>query len=159
MEKKRFYLTKQGLEKIKKQYQELRRLRKSKSKEGVPQVFHSEEVNPDYLVFQEDMSFLEDQIAEFKFILKNAKLIKPPSKEKQNIVHLGASVLVETDDGQLDEFKIVGSLEANPSLGRISNESPVGKVLLGRKVGEEVVVQSAIKTVYKIKSIRYNIDK
>ena len=72
----------------------------------------------------------------------------------QNIVNLGATVLVEVD-GQNDEFMIVGSLEANPAIGKISNESPVGRMLLGHRVGDEVVVSSPIQTVYKIKKIKY----
>ena len=155
MEEKKIYLTKEGLEKIKKEYQELQKIRKSKTKEGPPS-FSSEEVNPEYLVFQEDLKFLEDRMSEIKQILKDAQLIKKPAKEKQNIIDLGAKVSVETGDGQTDEFEIVGSLEANPSLGKISNESPVGKALLGRKIGEKIIVQSAIKATYKIKKIRYN---
>lgn len=155
MKKKKYYLTKEGLVKIKKKYQELKKMRKAKSKNEAPRAFHSEETNPEYLVFQEDLSFLEDQLNETKYMLKNAKLIKLPPRRKQNIVNLGASVLVGTSDGQTDEFKIVGSLEANPSLGMISNESPVGKALLGRGVGDEILVQSAVKTTYKIKKIKY----
>lgn len=154
MENKKFYLTKEGLEKIKKEYQELQKIRESKVKEGVPS-FSSEEVNPEYLIFQEDLKSLEDRINEIQQILKNTQLIKIPPKEKRNVVNLGAKILVETGGGQSDEFEIVGSLEANPSLGKISNESPVGEALLGRKIGEKVIVQSAIKATYKIKKIRY----
>jgi transcription elongation factor GreA len=84
-------------------------------------------------------------------------LIKIPAKDKQKIISLGAKVKIEVD-GQRDEFTLVGTLEANPALGRISNESPVGKALLGHKVGEEVSVSSPIKTTYKIKSIKYEIS-
>ncbi len=156
MKKKRFYLTKQGLEKIRKRYQELRKIRKSKVKGEVPQPFHSEEINSEYLVFQEDLSFLEGKIAKLRQVLRNTKLIKPPSKAEQNIVNLGAEVLLETKGGQTNMFRIVGSLEANPSLGMISDESPLGKVLLGCKIGDKVAVQTAVKTTYKIKKIRYN---
>ncbi len=55
-----------------------------------------------------------------------------------------------------DEYEIVGTLEANPALGKISNESPVGRALLGHKVGEEVVVQSPLKIKYKILKIKYS---
>lgn len=157
MEEEKIFLTQQGLKKMKGDYEELLKIRKSKFKDGVPRPFHSEEVSSEYLAFQEDMGFLEDRIAELKHILKNARLIKTPPKEKQDAVYLGANVLVQTDDGQADEFKIVGSLEASPALGKISNESPVGKALLGKKTGDEVVVQSAIKTIYKIKKIKYNL--
>jgi transcription elongation factor GreA len=153
-EEKKFYLTKQGLERIKKEYQDLRNLKLAKTKGEFPKIWHSEDINPEYLSFQEDLDFLGSRIVELEYILKNAELIKTPSKEKRNIVNLGATVLVKVD-GQTDEFEIVGSLEANPSLGKISNESPVGRALLGRKTGEEVVVSSPIKTIYKIKKIKY----
>ena len=61
-------------------------------------------------------------------------------------------------DGQKDEFVIVGTLEANPALGKISNESPVGKALLGHKIGDEVLVSSPAEIKYKIKNIKYEIS-
>ena len=154
MAEKKFYLTEQGLEKIKKEYQDHKSLKLTKTKGEIPKIWHSEDINPEYLSFREDLSFLETRIAELENILQNVELIKPPQKEKRGIVNLGAKVLVGVD-GQTDEFEIVGSLEANPSLGKISNESPVGNALLGHRAGEEVVVSSPIKTVYKIKKIRY----
>jgi len=156
-EEKKFYLTKEGLEKIKKEYQDLKNLKLSKTKGEAPKIWHSEDLNPEYLAFQEDLSFLESRIVELEYILKNVKLISSPLKEKQNIINLGAKVLVEVD-GQSDEFEIVGTLEANPAIGKISNESPVGRALLGHKVGDAVVVSSPIQTVYKIKKIKYQIS-
>lgn len=153
-EEKKFYLTKEGSERIKKEYKDLKIIKLAKTKGEVPKIWHSEDLNPEYLSFQEDLSFLESRLAELEYICKNTELIKIPSKEKQNIVNLGATVLVEVD-GQNDEFTLVGSLEANPSLGKISNESPVGKALLGHRAGDEVVVSSPIKTTYKIKKIKY----
>ena len=97
------------------------------------------------------------RLAELENIFKNAELIQLPSKEKQNIINLGAQVIVEVD-GQKDEFTIVGSLEANPSLGRISSESPVGQALLGHRIGDGVMVSSPIQTVYKIKKIKYRMS-
>jgi len=151
---KNFYLTKEGLEKIQKEYHGLKNLKIAKTKGEIPKIWHSEDINPEYLSFWEDLSFLEIRIAELENIFKNTELIKPPPKEKQNVVNLGATVLVEIE-GQTDEFRIVGTLEASPSLGKISNESPVGRALLGHKVGDEVIVSSPIKTVYKIKKIKY----
>jgi transcription elongation factor GreA len=151
---KKFYLTKEGLEKIKKEYRDLKNLKLSKTRGEIPKIWHSEDINPEYLSFWEDLSFLETRIAELENILKNAKLIQPPPKEKQNVVNLGATVLVEVD-GQNDEFTIVGTLEANPALGKISNESPVGRALLGHRTGDTVVISSPIQTIYKIKKIRY----
>jgi len=157
MEEKKFYLTKEGLERIKKECQDLKNLKFSKTKGGVPKLWESEDLNPEYLSFQEDLSFLEARLAELENIVKNAELIKSPPKEKQNIINLGATVLVEVD-GQNDEFTIVGTLEANPSLGKISNESPVGETFIGHRVGDEVIVSSPIKTIYKIKKIKYKIS-
>ena len=156
-EEKKFYLTKEGLEKIKKEYQDLRNLKLSKTKGEIPKIWHSEDLNPEYFAFQEDLSFLESRITELEYIFKNTELIKLPPKEKRNVVNLGATILVEVD-GQNDEFTLVGSLEANPSLGKISNESPVGNALLGRRVGDAVIVSSPIQTVYKIKKIKYRIS-
>jgi transcription elongation factor GreA len=153
-EEKKFYLTEKGFEKIKKEYETLKNLKLAKTKGEGPKIWHSEDLDPEYFAFWEDLSYLESRVAELEYILKNVELIQPPSKEKQNIVTLGAQVQVEVD-GQNDEFTIVGSLEANPSLGKISNECPAGKALLGHKVGDVVIVHSAVKVAYKIKKINY----
>jgi len=157
MEEKKFYLTKEGLERIKKEYKALKELKFAKTKGESPKVLNSEDLNPEYLAFQEDVNFLESRIIELENIIKNAELIKIPRKEKQNVIDLGATIWVEVD-GQTDEFTLVGSLEANPSIGKISNESPVGRALLGHKVGENVVVSSPIQTTYRIKKIKYHIS-
>jgi len=154
MEEKKFYLTKQKLKELKKEYEDLVVFERSKAIEEAPKVLESEDLNPEFLSFQEDMSFLRSRIMELENILNNHELIKIPSKQNKNVIGLGAKVLVNIDGGK-DEFTITGTLEANPSLGKISNESPVGKALMGRKVGEEVIVSSPIKTVYKIKKIKY----
>ncbi|MFH1714203.1 MAG: GreA/GreB family elongation factor [Candidatus Nealsonbacteria bacterium] len=157
VEEQKFYLTKEGLDKIKKEYSDLVELKLAKTKgEESPKVLESEDLNPEYLAFQEDISFLESRIIELDHIIKNAKIIKAPKKEKQNFIDLGATIVVDVD-GQTDEFTLVGSLEANPSLGKISNESPVGKALFGSKLGDAVLVSSPVKTLYKIKKIKYKI--
>ncbi|MDP4007193.1 MAG: GreA/GreB family elongation factor [bacterium] len=152
----KYYVTKQGLQKLEKDYQQLLEFKKKKTTgDDVPSIWHSEEVNPDYLAFQEDMSLLEAKLVELELILKNRELITTPPKKEQNVVHLGARITVKVDDGQVDEFELVGTLEASPSLGKISNESPVGSAFLGRRVGEEVVVSSPQKTVYRITKVKY----
>ncbi len=153
---KGFFLTKKGLAKIKKEYQELLRLKVFKTKGESPQIFHSEEVSSEFLAFQEDLELLETRIIELEDILKNARIITLPAKDKQNIINLGATIIVEVD-GQKDEFRIVGTLEANPAVGNISNECLVGKSLLGHKIGDEVAIGSDPKVVYKIKAIKYEI--
>ncbi len=134
----KFYLTKKGLEKIKKEYQDLRRIKLAKTD-------------------REDLSFLEDKLVELESILKNAEIIKPPSKERQGIINLGATVVLEDSNGKINEFMIVGTLETNPKEGKISLESPIGKALLNHKVYDEVMITSPIKVIYKIKKIKYEL--
>jgi transcription elongation factor GreA len=150
---KKFYLTKEGLAKIKKEYDELKTAKFAKTVgTESPKILHSEDLSPEYISFQEDMSFLENRLAELDYILKNTEIIGLSSSKK--FIDLGATITVEVD-GKKDKFVLVGSLEADPFLGKISNESPVGKALLGHKVGEAVAVSSPIKTVYNIRGIKY----
>jgi len=155
-EEKRYYITKEGLVKIKKEYEDLKKVKLLKTKGDVPRVLQSEDLNAEYLSFQEDMGFLDSKITELEYILKNMEIIKTPHKDKQGFIGLGATVFVDVG-GQSDEFTIIGTLEANPALGKISNESPVGRALLGHKVGELVSVSSPVETIYKIKKIKYHI--
>ncbi|MFH1401898.1 MAG: GreA/GreB family elongation factor [Parcubacteria group bacterium] len=153
-EEKRFYLTKEGLAKIEKEFKDLKILKLAKINGESPKILHSEDLNQEYLSFQEDLSFMESRLTELEYVLKNVELIKTPVRNQRNTVSLGATVLVDVE-GQKDEFTLVGSLEADPVLGKISNESPVGKALLGHKNGDKIIVSSPIKTIYKIEKIKY----
>lgn len=153
MEEKNFYLTPEGLKKAKREYYELKNLWETKSKEGLPEVWHSEELSPEFVSFQEDMTIIETKLNELEYILRNAKIVKHSSK-KESTIGIGSRVKVLIDNEEKDEFMIVGIFEANPSLGKISNESPVGKAIMGHKVGEEISISSPVKTVYKIISIK-----
>jgi len=156
-EQNKFYLTKEGLERIKKEYGRMKNLRLLKTKGEAPRTWQSEDLNPEYLAFQEDLSLFEVRINELEHILNNVEIIKAPQKDSRGIVRLGATVTLEEADGQANEFMIVGTLEANPGEGKISSESPVGKAILGRKIGEEVLITSPIAVRYKIKKIRYQL--
>jgi transcription elongation factor GreA len=70
-------------------------------------------------------------------MIDRAQLIEPGNQD--NIVNIGETVTIETSDGEVEQYTIVGAAEANPSGGFISNESPLGRALLDRKVGDEVV--------------------
>lgn len=154
-ERKKFYLTKQGLKDLKKEYEALKKLRVLKTQGKIPEIWESEDLNPEYLSFREDLDMLEVRLIELDNIFKNSVLIKKPTAQKAKFVNLGAKVTVQVGDEE-DEFNIVGTLEANPALGKISNESPVGQALLGHKAGDEVVISSPIKTRYRIKKIKYS---
>jgi len=155
---KKFYLTKEGLEKLKKEYQTLKNLRLAILKGESPKILHSDDITNEYLAFKEDMNLLESRLFELEYVLKNFILIRKPPKEQQDIVNIGATVTLEDSEGAINEFMIVDTLEANPSEGKISIESPVGKALLGKRVGEEIVITSPINVKYKIKKIRYEIS-
>lgn len=125
MVEEKVYLTNRGLEKFKKEFEEL--LETRKLREGDP----------------DEMIFINQRLEELGSILKTYELIKTPPKNKQTRVQLGATVSVEID-GEIDEFKIVGTLEADPSDKRISNQSPIGQALIGKKAGELVVIKTSI---------------
>jgi len=156
MSSKKKYLTKKGLNKLKKKYKSLlKSFKEMKSKGKIPKILHSEDANPEYISFQEDLNFLEARIARIEEALSNAEIIKKPPKEERGEIRVGATIKVKVD-GEPDEFTIVGSAEADPSKGKISYECPVGKALLGHKEGEEVEVSSPTKVTYKIKRISYD---
>ena len=158
MDKKTFYITKAKFQELKKEYESLMKFEHAKTvAEEAPKIFESEDVNPEFLSFQEDIGFLRSRIDELKNIIDNHELIKNPGKERRYVIDLGATVKVAVN-GKNDEFVIVGTLEANPALGRISNESPVGKALLGHKTGDEIIIPSPVKTTYKVKGIKYQIN-
>jgi len=152
----KFYLTKEGLKKVQEDRGKLLEFRRAKTMGEVPSILHSEEANPEYLAFQEDMSLLEARIAEYENILKNVVQIKTPSKNKRDVIELGAIVTLEMD-GTIDEFMIVGTMEADPAQKKISNESPIGKAILGAKVGSTVSPNTAVVShTCKILKIRYS---
>ena len=158
MEGKTIYITKAKLQELKKEYDELMVLEKQRTVgQEAPKLFESEDMNPEFVSFQEDVGFLRSRIDELQNIIENHELIKNPGKDKQGVIAVGANVKIDVN-GEKDEFMIVGTLEANPALGKISNESPVGKALLGHKIGDEVVIPSPVKTTYKIKGIKYEIS-
>lgn len=148
-----FYLTPEGLAKLKKEHTELTTKKRPQAVERLSRAreFGDLTENSEYFAARDDLMFLDDRIAELDHILKSAKVVKLP--KNHDTVQLGSTVVVEVD-GDTDEFAIVGTLEADPFRGKISNESPVGVALLGHKVGDEIIVSSSVKTTYKIKAIK-----
>jgi transcription elongation factor GreA len=136
---KKHKLTEKGLKKVKKELEQLTELKKKKMKGNIPEVLHSEDLNPEYLDFRQKMELLEKKIGKLEEIIKHAEIIAPP--KNKNKIDLGAKILFEAD-GQEDHFIIVDSIEADPDQGKISDESLVGKNLIGKKVGDEVKISS-----------------
>lgn len=156
-EEKNFYLTRLGLEKIEKEYEHLKQIKLAKTKGETPVVIHSEEVNPELIALQEDLELLDIKLSEMERILKNVRLIEQPTKTNRNTITLGATILADIN-GKTEELTIVGTLEASPEHGMISNESPVGQRLLGKKIGDRVAVDAGKRIFYKIKKISYNLS-
>jgi transcription elongation factor GreA len=107
--------------------------------------------NAEYEDAKNEQAFVEGRIQTLQALIKNATIID--ENHSTDHVQIGSTVAVESDDGK-ESFTIVGSTEAKPTEGRISNESPVGRALLGKKKGEKVLVKvPAGDFTYKIVSI------
>ncbi len=96
--------------------------------------------NADYDAARNDQAVLEARIKELEHMIDHAKIIEGGAKD---VVALGSTIkIVYIEDDEEEEYKIVGSLEANPFENRISNESPIGKAVLNKRVGDVVSVES-----------------
>ena len=151
------YLTAEAYKKLK---EELEYLRKVKRKEIAQRVQEAKELgdlseNADYQKAKEDQAALESRIIELEEFLKRAVIIQP---KKTDRVEIGSIIEVENlsqSTSKKQVFTIVGSHEAQPLEGRISNESPLGKAFLGKKVGEIIDVETPKgKVQYKILKIK-----
>jgi transcription elongation factor GreA len=98
--------------------------------------------NADYSSAREEQSFLEGRIAAIESTLRGATVIEAADTSVEGLVSLGATVTIEDELGGHSTFRIVGSAEADPAAGRISNVSPVGRALLGHTAGETVEISA-----------------
>ncbi|MYL33381.1 transcription elongation factor GreA [Pontibacillus yanchengensis] len=141
-EEKSYYMTDEGKEKLE---QELHYLKTEKRQEVVERIkiargFGDLSENSEYDAAKDEQAFVESRIASVENMIRNAVIIENDAGNK-NEVSLGKSVTFqELPDGDEETYKIVGSAEADPFEGKISNESPMAKSLIGREVGEEVTV-------------------
>lgn len=152
---KTVYLTKAGHEKLEKEYDELitNGRREVADLIKAAKEYGDLSENSEYADAKDKQAFIEGRIAELEHILKNANIIEDDHANCES-VNVGCTVSVELEEGQM-EFRIVGSYEADPEKGYISNESPIGQALLGKKAGEEVEVNVPAGTIkYKINKIK-----
>ena len=147
------YLTKDGLEKLK---SELKELKTVKRKEIAGRIQDAKELgdlseNAEYAEAKDQQAFTEGRIVELENTIKNAQVIS--DENTGGVVHIGSTIKLSSDAGD-KQYTIVGSNEANPPQGLISNESPLGQAFIGRKVGDTVEVKVPKGTVrYKILSV------
>ena len=140
MNNKPTYISKDGLETLRKELDELIALRRPEIAQRIHDAKEHGDLteNAEYEDAKNEQAFVEGRIQQLEALIKNATLID--EHHGNDHVQIGSTVKVKGPDGQ-QSFTIVGSTEARPTEGRISNESPVGRALLGRKKGETVSVQ------------------
>ena len=141
--KKEFFLTKEGYEDIKQELDDLINVKRPANIEAIKEAralgYLSE--NADYDAARNEQAELEAKIKKLQAIIDNVKIISSVSNDK---ISVGNTVTISyvDDPEEEDQYKIVGSQEADPFESKISNESPIAKALLGHAVGDIVSVES-----------------
>jgi len=135
-----FFLTRAGLRRFRGELQDLQTARLVRVKN-----FDEE---------QDEVRLLDQKIEHVSDVLSSYELISLPPKEARDIVGLGATVTVDVG-GHVSDLTIVGTAEANPLLGRVSDQSPVGKALIGCRAGDVVTLASPLSVAYEVVRVRY----
>ncbi|GIO21839.1 transcription elongation factor GreA [Oceanobacillus sp. J11TS1] len=139
---KSFYMTQEGKNKLE---EELHYLKTDRRQEVVERIkvardFGDLSENSEYDAAKDEQAFVEQRITQVENMIRNAVIIESDN-QNPNVVALGKSVtFVELPDGDEETYTIVGSAEADPFEGKISNDSPMAKSLLGQEIGQEVTV-------------------
>jgi transcription elongation factor GreA len=151
--KKQFKLTNEGVAELQAELKQLISNRSDVSERiKSAREFGDLAENAEYSSARQEQDKAESRIAEIDHILKNSEVIAQP--KKKDVVELGNTVVLK--EGKVKkEFTIVGSVEADPLEGKISNESPIGQALLGKKLGDKVEIKlPAGMTTYTVESIK-----
>lgn len=154
MKNNEYFLTPEGASKLKAEVEQLkgpgridiaRRLRHAVEMGDLSE-------NADYISTKEDQAFLEGRIQELEIILRDAVVIY--ANASSDTVGLGSIVIVRENGRDPETFKIVGVKEADPRMGKISHESPIGNAIIGKRAGEEVSLKTPRgETIIKILEI------
>ena len=138
---KEVIVTVAGLKALEDELEELKTVRRKDVAEKikVARGFGDLSENSEYDEAKNEQAFIESRIAQLEAMLKNARVI---DNDELNLdtVSVGTHVKIEDEDGEVEEYDITGSTEADPLNGKISDESPVGAALMGQKVGQTVTV-------------------
>lgn len=144
MAEKKHYMTLEGKQKLE---EEVEYLKTEKRKEVVERIkvarsFGDLSENSEYDSAKEEQAFVEGRIAQLEKMIRNAVIIEDDDKNS-SVVSLGKTVkFVELPEGDEEEYKIVGSAESDPLEGKISNDSPMAQSLIGKSVGDIVIVNT-----------------
>lgn len=156
MKEEREYLTKEKFEELKKELEDLKTVKRREVAESLDYARGLGDLseNAEYHEARELQANIEDRIAKLESMLKNTTIVSGESTHGEH-VRIGTSVLVEKQSDKVQKkYKIVGSEEADMAQGKLSNRSPLGVAILGKKVGESFTFNSpAGKMTYKILSI------
>lgn len=136
------YISRTGLEELKKELQELKTVKRHEIAKRLQEATELGDLseNSEYLAAKEAQEALERRIAELEEAIKNAVVIED-EMGMRGVIRVGSTVMIE-QNGSKVTYRIGGSREAKPAEGRISNESPLGRALIGRQVGETVTLET-----------------
>jgi transcription elongation factor GreA len=150
--KKLFHLTQAGVDELKAELESLTAQRGPIAERiKSAREFGDLAENAEYTSARQEQERVESRIAEIEHILLNVDIISKPKGDAK--VQLGSSVKLKSD-GKTKEFQVVGTVEADPLNGKISDESPIGQALLGKKEGDNVEIKTPAETAtYKIVDI------
>ena len=150
---KKIYLTQQGFEELKSELDNLINVKRPANIQAIKEARALGDLseNADYDAAKNDQAEIEGRIKKIEKMLENVEIIE---KGDSSVVSLGTTVSIKyvDDEDETDEYQIVGSQEADPFMSKISNESPIAKAIMNKKVGDIVEVESP-NGVYKIEII------
>ena len=135
------YITPEGVKKLKLELAQLREVKRPEIEREIRESQGGADWmdNAEFINLREELAFVEARMYELEDMLATAVLIEPDNDD--DVVDLGDTAILQTDD-HTETYTIVGTAEADPSQGFISNESPLGRALLNRRVGDEITVQA-----------------
>lgn len=143
--KKQFHLTQQGVEELKKELADLIALRPEiANRIKTAREFGDLSENMEYSAARQDQERNEARISEVEHILSNVQVITAPKSDSK--VTLGSVVKLKSAAGKTKEFQVVGTVEADPLNGKISDESPIGQALMGKKEGDQLEIKTPAET-------------
>jgi transcription elongation factor GreA len=102
--------------------------------------------SPEYLAAREEQAFVEGRIATLEKLLAQAEVVEVAPSAAWPSVEVGSTVILRDESGEEERYSVVGAMEAEPGQGRISNQSPVGKALMGHHPGETIDVETPMGT-------------
>jgi len=150
------FLTKEGYDKLQEELDHLRTVKRQEVAARLHEAMEGGELieNAEYEAAKNEQAFVEGRIQELDHLLATAQIIEENGKSKKgDAIQVGSKVTIKEGNYEAETFTIVGAAEANPREGKISNESPIGKAIIGHKLGDTVKVETPGGT-YNVKILK-----